>query len=172
MPDDTHNSTDGHAGADNNQQHQEPPKTFTQEDVNRLLAEEKRKSKKEIAELKSKADQWDNQQEDTKSEIQREREARAKAEADLAALRLTKDLEKWQAKHGRKNNIPESDWDRLRGSTESEIEEDAKLWAKSRGLDRAGGPTPKGSGKGGELTENDVMNAAFRSMARGGSIGR
>ena len=165
MPDDTHNSTDGHAGADNNQQHQEPPKTFTQEDVNRLLAEEKRKSKKEIAELKSKADQWDNQQEDTKSEIQREREARAKAEADLAALRLTKDLEKWQAKHGRKNNIPESDWDRLRGDTEAEIEEDAKAWAKARGLDKAGGPTPKG---GNNSSVNPFNQAFLQATGRGG----
>ena len=172
MPDDTHNSTDGHAGADNNQQHQEPPKTFTQEDVTRLLAEEKRNAKKQYAELKSKADKWDKQQEDSKTEIQRERDARAKAEAERDALRLSKDLEKWQAKYGRKNNIPESDWDRLRGTTEAEIEEDAKLWAKSRGLDRAGGPTPKGSGQHGELTENDIMNAAFRSMARGGSVGR
>ncbi len=46
---------------------------------------------------------------------------------------------KWQAKYGKKNNIPETDWERLQGSTEKEVEDDAKAWAKARGLDKAGG---------------------------------
>jgi len=100
-----------------------------------------------------------------KSELQRERDARAKAEAERDALRLSKDLEKWQAKYGRKNNIPESDWDRLRGSTESEIEEDAKAWAKARGLDKAGGPTPKG---GNNPSQNPFNQAFLQATGRGG----
>jgi len=100
-----------------------------------------------------------------KSELQREREARAKAEAERDALRLSKDLEKWQAKYGRKNNIPESDWDRLRGETESEIEEDARLWAKARGLDKAGGPTPRG---GNNPSQNPFNQAFLQATGRGG----
>lgn len=143
----------------------EPPKTFTQDELNSILAREKRDFETKIADLKKKADEWDKQQEATKSEIQRERDARAKAEAERDSLKLSRDREKWQAKHGRKNNIPESDWDRLRGSTESEIEEDAKAWAKSRGLDRAGGPTPKGGGG----TARDPFNQAFLdAVGRGG----
>lgn len=176
------------AGQDNtaaqNTANQQQGKQFTQADIDAIvedrLGRDRRTREEALAKdlgmsikdakalIKARKAEEDAQ----KSELQRERDARAKAEAERDALRLSKDLEKWQAKYGRKNNIPESDWDRLRGSTESEIEEDAKLWAKSRGLDRAGGPTPKGSGQHGEITENDAMNAAFRSMARGGSIGR
>lgn len=144
----------------------EPPKTFTQDELNSILAREKRDNEAKFADLKKKADEWDRQQEANKSEIQKERDARAKAEAERDSLKLSRDREKWQAKHGRKNNIPETDWDRLRGSTESEIEEDAKVWAKSRGLDKAGGPTPKG----GSNQAPSAFNQAF--LAAAGKKGR
>lgn len=154
----------GTAGAAQ-QQTTEPPKTFSQDELNSILAREKRDNDAKMADLKKKADEWDKQQEATKSEIQRERDARAKAEAERDSLKLSRDREKWQAKHGKKNNIPDSDWDRLRGSTESEIEEDAKAWAKSRGLDKAGGPTPKG----GSGAARDPFNQAFLdAVGRGG----
>ena len=139
------------------QQQQTTSKTFSQDELNSILAREKRDYETKMADLKKKADEWDKIQETNKTELQREKEAKAKAEAELAALRLERDRTKWQAKHGKKNNIPESDWDRLRGSTESEIEEDAKAWSKSRGLDRAGGPTPKG----GEGAVGNPFNRAF-----------
>lgn len=151
------------SGAANQQQ--TTPKTFTQDELNSILAREKRDNDAKMADLKKKADEWDKQQEATKSEIQRERDARTKAEAERDSLKLSRDREKWQAKHGKKVNIPDSDWDRLRGSTEAEIEEDAKAWAKSRGLDKAGGPTPKG----GSGTARDPFNQAFLdAVGRGG----
>ena len=92
-----------------------------------------------------------------KSELQREREARAAAEKERDAIKLEHEASGWRSKYGKKNNIPESDWDRLRGSTESEIEADAKDWAKKRGLDKAGGPTPKG----GDSQPRNAFNQAF-----------
>lgn len=144
---------------------QVPPsgKTFTQDDLNALDARLKRDYNEKMADLKKKADEWDKQQEATKSEIQREREAKAKAEAERDALKLERNREKWQAKIGKKYNIPEIDRDRLRGSTEEEIEEDAKAWAKSRGLDKAGGPTPPGAaGKGRSPFNQAILNATGR----------
>ncbi len=167
----TDDNAAANAGAANNQdpaaqQHHDPPKTYTQDDYNALDARLRREYDAKNADLKKKADEWDRQQEANKSEIQKERDARAKAEAERDSLKLSREREKWQAKHGRKNNIPETDWDRLRGSTESEIEEDARTWAKNRGLDKAGGPTPKGSGN----QAPNPFNAAF--LAATGRTGR
>jgi len=100
-----------------------------------------------------------------KSELQREREARAAAEKERDALKAEREIGGWRSKYGKKHNIPEADWDRLRGSTESEIEEDAKAWAKARGLDKAGGPTPRG---GNNLSQNPFNQAFLAATGRGG----
>lgn len=100
-----------------------------------------------------------------KSELQREREARAAAEKERDALKAEREIGVWRAKCGKKHNIPEADWDRLRGSTESEIEEDAKAWAKARGLDKAGGPTPRG---GNNPSQNPFNQAFLAATGRGG----
>ena len=100
-----------------------------------------------------------------KSELQREREARAAAEKERDALKAEREIGVWRSKYGKKHNIPEADWDRLRGSTESEIEEDAKAWAKARGLDKAGGPTPRG---GNNLSQNPFNQAFLAATGRGG----
>ena len=142
---------------------QEPSKTFTQDDLNAIVAREKRDYEAKYGDLKKKADEWDKQQEATKSEIQKEREAKMKAEKERDTLMLERDLEKWRSKHGKKNNIPEDDWDRLRGITEKDIEDDAKAWAKRKGLDKAGGPTPPGAAPSGINPFNQaVLNAAGR----------
>lgn len=139
---------------------------IAQEEVNAIVARERRENEAKMADLKKKADEWDKQQEATKSEIQREREAKVKAESERDAIKLERDQEKWRAKIGKKHNIPEADWDRLRGSTEADIEADAKAWAKNRGLDRAGGPTPPGGEKPGEHQQfNDFV---LRSAGKGG----
>ena len=142
----------------------EPPaRGFTQDDLNALDAKVRREYEAKMADYKKKADEWDKQQEATKSEIQRERDAKAKAEAERDTLKLERDREKWQDKFGKKYNIPETDRERLRGSTESEIEDDAKAWAKARGLDKAGGPTPPGAAPSGISPFNQaVLNAAGR----------
>lgn len=159
------NSTNtGESGAADQRQNT-TPKNFSQEELNSILANEKRTYEAKMADLKKKADEWDKQQEASKTEIQRERDAKAKAEAELNSLKLQIDVQKWRSKAGKKHSIPEADWERLRGSTESDIEEDAKAWAKARGLDRAGGPTPRG---GSPLARNPFNQAFLDATGRGG----
>lgn len=148
-----------------NQQQSTTPRTYTQDDYNALDAKLRREYEAKTLELRKKADEWDKQQEASKTEIQREREAKAKAEAELASLKLQIDLQKWRSKAGKKHSIPEADWNRLRGSTESEIEDDARAWAKSRGLDKAGGATPLG---GNPPTRNPFNQAFLDATGRGG----
>ena len=168
MPEDNSTNTGDKSGAadDKQQQNQEPPKNFSQDDVNRILADEKRAFQKRERELKSKADEWDKLQESKKSDAQKAAERAAELEKENAALKTQVELDRARIKFGRKHHIPEADWDRLRGSTSQEIEEDAKEWAKSRGLDRAGGPTPKG----GSGAARDPFNQAFLTAA--GRTGR
>ena len=165
MPDEGTQNT-GAAGAATQQQNQEPPKTFTQEEVNRMNAEEKRSWQKREKELKAKADQWDQYEQSKKTQEQQLQEKYATLEKEHNTLKASMELERARIKFGREHNIPEADWDRLRGGTPEEIEEDAKAWAKSRGLDKAGGPTPKGSGN----QAPNPFNAAF--LAATGRTGR
>lgn len=160
------NANTGDAGAANQQQNQEPPKTFTQEEVNRMNAEEKRTWQKRERELKAKADQWDQYEQSKKTQEQQLQEKYANLEKEHNILKASMELEKARIKFGRKHNIPEADWDRLRGGTPEEIEDDAKTWAKSRGLDKAGGPTPKG----GSNQTPSAFNQAF--LAAAGKKGR
>lgn len=158
-------NTGGDAGAAGRQQNQETPKTFSQDELNKILAEEKRAYQKRERELKAKADEWDKFQESRKSESQKAAERVAELEKENASLKAQVELERARIKYGRLYNIPEEDWDRIRGSTPQEIEEDAKAWSKSRGLDRAGGPTPKG----GSGSTRDPFNQAFlNAVGRGG----
>lgn len=62
---------------------EEPDKTFTQDEVNRLLATERRKllaEQPDLTDLRQKAKAYDELQEQSKDELQRERDARAAAE--------------------------------------------------------------------------------------------
>lgn len=156
-----------------------PPKTFTEEQYKAAIADKEKELQTKLTSAQEKAAKWDEYESKGKSEVQKLAEkaaadsARAaRAEQELAAYKTAQDNEKHRAKYGEKYNLERADWGRIPGSTEQEIEAAAKAWAKEKGRDRVGGPTPSGSGKNGEFTENDVMNAAFRAMARGGSIGR
>jgi len=143
----------------------DPPKTFTQDELNSILAKEKRKEEAKYAEYRRKAAEYDKLQEASKTELQKLQDKYAAAEKRAAALEAERDLEKWRAKYGREAGIPEADWDRLRGTTEDEIAEDAKEWAKSRGLNKAGGPTPPG---GSAPTGNEFNRMVLRAAGRGG----
>ena len=156
----------GDAGAANQQHNQEPPKNFSQEELNKILADEKRAFQKRERELKAKADQWDQYEQSKKTQEQQLQEKYAALEKEHNTLKASMELEKARIKFGRKHNIPEADWDRLRGGTPEEIEDDAKAWAKSRGLDKAGGPTPKG----GSNRAPSAFNQAF--LAAAGKKGR
>lgn len=140
-------------------------KTFTQDELNSILAKEKRKEEAKYAEDRRKAAEYDKLQEASKTELQKLQDKATAAEQRAEALEAERNLEKWRTKYGRKAGIPEADWDRLRGTTEDEIAEDAKEWAKSRGLNRAGGPTPPG---GSAPTGNEFNRMVLQAAGRGG----
>lgn len=69
-------------------------RTFTQDDVNRILAEQKRKllaEQPDLTELRSKAQKYDELEAQSKSELDREREARAAAERERDEARAAAD---------------------------------------------------------------------------------
>ena len=68
MPDDTIQPTGAGASGAAQTQQQTTAKTFTQDELNSILAREKRDNEVKMADLKKKADEWDKQQEATKSE--------------------------------------------------------------------------------------------------------
>lgn len=141
-----------------------PPKTYTQAEVDAL----KNGWSTREAELKKKADQWDEYESKGKSEISKLTEklgtetTRANtAEKERDALKL----EKVKSKIGKKYNIPPADCDRLQGTDEKSIEDDAKAWAKSRGLDKVGGPTPAGAAGDGKANPNAKVNSLIAQAA-------
>lgn len=166
MPEENSTSTGDQAGAAYDQQQaQASGKTFNQDDVNRIIADEKRAFQKRERELKAKADAWDKYEQSQKTQEEQLKEKYTNLEKEHLALKSSVELEKARIKAGRKFNIPEADWDRLRGATPEEIEQDAKDWAKSRGLDRAGGPTPKGNNN---PARNPFNQAFLDATGRGG----
>lgn len=100
---------------------QQAPKTFTQEDVNALLAKQKREQFGDYGDLKKKAAQFDEISEQSKSEQQRATEALATAEkataaAEAKALRLEIAAEK---------GLSPAQAKRLVGANREELEADA-----------------------------------------------
>lgn len=153
-----------------------PPKTFTEDQLNSMIAEKERQWTTREAELKAKASKWDEYESKGKSEIQRLTEkaaadaARAaKAEQDLANYRTAQENEKHRAKYGEKYNLEKVDWGRIPGSNEQEIEASAKVWAKEKGRDKVGGFTPAGAA--GESKQNPnarVNNLIAQAAGYGG----
>lgn len=164
MPDNSDNTGNAGDAGDQHQQDQ-TPKTYTQDDYNALDAKLRKEYKAKEAALKKKAEAWDQYEQSKKTQEQRAAEENERLKAENAALKGSIELEKARIKAGRKHKIPESDWDRLRGSTPEEIEQDAKEWAKQRGLDRVGGPTPPGNNN---PSRNPFNQAFLDATGRGG----
>lgn len=100
---------------------QETPKTFSQEEVNALLAKQKREQFGDYSDLKRKAGQFDEITEQAKTQQQRDAEALSDANKRLAAaeaatLRLEIAAEK---------GLTPAQAKRLVGSTREELETDA-----------------------------------------------
>lgn len=114
-------SENANDGAEATQQAAAEPKTFTQEEVNALLAKQKREQFGDYGDLKKKATQFDELTEQSKTEQQRATEAlsaaeRRAAEAEASALRLEIAAEK---------GLTPAQAKRLVGSTREELEADA-----------------------------------------------
>jgi hypothetical protein len=128
MPEDDKSTTGAAGDAAENQQQQttETPKTFSQEEVNRLLAEEKRNAQKQLKELKGKADEWDKLQEASKSELEKLTGERDLHKSEASAAKLEAAKVRALARAGADPEKIDALLKRVVGSTPEEIEADVK----------------------------------------------
>lgn len=112
-------------------------KTFTQSQLNALLAQQRRDVESKFSDypdLKSKAQQYDALEESVKSDVQRANESAAefKARADSeAAEKTAAKLENLRFRISAKKGLDPELWDRVTGTNEEEIEADVdKLVSK------------------------------------------
>lgn len=105
-------------------------RTFTQDEVNRLLAKERRDQEARFAgydELKAKAAKFDEAEEANKSELDKALARADKAEAELEAARL----DALRSRVAAAKNLPAELAGRLTGTTEEELEADADNLAEA-----------------------------------------
>lgn len=99
------------------------PKTFTQEQVNALLADQKRKVGEKFADyddIKAKASKLDQIQQESKTELEKALERATNAESAVAKYQAKEQTTTWAAEIVKDSEIPASV---LRGSTREELEE-------------------------------------------------
>lgn len=139
----------------------EAAKTFTQDQVNALLADQKRKIGERFADyddVKAKAAKLNEIEQASKSELEREREARTAAEARAAKYEAKEQASAWAAEIVKGSTIPAHV---LRGSTREELEahfnELKELAPKPQRT-----PVPPGKPAGGDTGSRAV--AALREL--------
>lgn len=114
------------------------PQAFTQADVDRIVAERLGRERGKYADyddLKTKASEFDKFQDAQKTELQREADKRAAAEAELAVLRVERVRQQAAAKAGLPADLAEF----ITASDEAAAEEQAKRLAERV---KPAGPTP------------------------------
>lgn len=138
----------------------EAGRTFTQDEVNRFLAEDRRKNEAKFAdydELKAKAAKFDEAEAANKTELQKAQEAAQAAEkrAQAAESGLLR------ARVAAAKGVPV---ELLTGSTEAELEAAADALLAFKGT-TPNGPPPEGHGadvhKTGDMSAADVVKAAL-----------
>lgn len=127
------------------------PKTFTQDQVNALLATEKRKFGEKYADydaLKEKATKFDDLEQSSKTELQKALDKAAGLESELTTFKQKEQTAVWAAEIVKDSDIPASV---LRGSTREELEQHfEQLKALTPKPKRTPVPTGKPAGEGGE----------------------
>lgn len=96
-------------------------KTFTQEEVNSMLAKERREMQAKYSDYtkyKEAYEEAQKKQEASKSELEKAIEAKTSAEAELAALKAENERAEWVAAVSKETGVPEA---ALHGSTEDEV---------------------------------------------------
>lgn len=144
-------------------------KTFTQDQVNAFMAEEKRKTQAsfaDYADFKAKAEKFDKAEQASLSEIERERKARETVEVELKKYQTREQVSKWAVEIVKDSPIPASV---LRGSTKEELIEH---FEQLKELKELAAPPPKtrthvppGKPTDGEPTGSRAA-AAIREMRR------
>ena len=124
-------TTQGTEGASSEQ------KTFTQEEMNRIVAERVQREKSKYADyesLKEKAAKFDENEEASKTELQKATEKAEKLETELNALKKAEAVKQIRDEVSIKTGVPAN---LLNGNTKEECEEQAKAimeFAQSNGF--------------------------------------
>lgn len=148
------------------QQTEPADRTFTQEDVNRLLAQERRTQESRFAgydELKAKADQFDQLEEANRTELERATARAEKAEKDLAASQAAQ----LRMQVAAAAKLPADMASRLQGDTAEELEADAEKLAELLTPERTESGREGSTAKGGPFTL-DLSGA--NSNGEGGGV--
>jgi len=98
-------------------------KSFTQEQVNALLADTKRKEREKFADyddVKAKASKLDELEQSSKTELQKALDKAAAVEAELSAYKSKEQVSSWASEITKDSDIPAAV---LRGSTKEELEQ-------------------------------------------------
>ncbi len=114
-------STPAEGGTENQPAGGSQEKTFTQEEVNSLLAKEKRDTQAKFpnyAKYKAAYEEVQKKADADKSELEKAIEAKTSAETELAALKAEKERAGWIAAISKKTGVPEA---ALHGATEEEV---------------------------------------------------
>jgi hypothetical protein len=112
-------------------------KTFTQEEMNRIVAERVQREKAKYADyesLKEKAAKFDENEEASKTELQKATEKAEKLEAELKSIKEADAVRTIRDEVSQKTGVPAN---LLKGKTKEDCEEEAKAimnFAKSNGF--------------------------------------
>lgn len=146
----TDQSTDDQKPAD--QKPTDQPSTFTQEQLNTILAEDRRKNSAKFAdydELKRKAAEFDKAADANKTELQKALDRATAAESKVAGFEAKQQQAEWAHEVSTATGVPA---DVLRGSTKEELQAHAELLkpaytATPRRTSTPPGTPPEGSEK-------------------------
>lgn len=100
-------------------------RTFTQEEVSRLIAKEKARYKG-FADYKSKAEAFDRMQEEGKSELERATSRAEKAEAELEGLRAERERDRMVQAVASETGVDASLLSKMRGDSEEDVRANAE----------------------------------------------
>lgn len=142
----------------------EGSRTFTQEEVNRLLAKERRDAQakyQDYDKYKQAYDEAEKRRDAEKSELQKAREAQAAAEAELGALKAQRQQAEWIAAASKATGVPA---EALHGDTEEAVNSCAEslkqYFAKPTApVVETGSPSSDAGGTGDPL--RDAINNAL-----------
>lgn len=149
-----------------NNEEQKPleTKSFTQEQVNALLAETKRKEREKFADyddVKAKAAQLDQIEQASKTETQKALDRAAELEKELSTYKTKEQVAAWAAEITKDSEIPASV---LRGSTREELEQHfEQLKSLAPKPKRTSAPTGQPTGEPGSRSVAALRQLGFGS---------
>ncbi len=138
------------------------PKTFTEEE-HKAGIEKAVKNRFKNFVAKDVHDQLSTKLTETETLLNNTQKERDSFREELSKLKK----DKWISEIGTKYGIPESDWDRLKGENEKELEADAKAWQEKRNAGKKIGDavpaTPHQTGK-----NEDFNSGLYQLVGVGG----